>query len=377
VKSRFRTLVVAFATFATFATLASTAIVTAQTLPELFGRAKEQIKAGSWADAAKTLESLEAEAAKPGNEAAQKQLAGPLAFYRGVCNANLGKTDDAVTSFTAFLKLQPNATIDSAVYSKKAVAAFEKAQKLAAERAPSLAESYKEFQPPADLANRYPADQYWGDGPAHWIMTGAEKTAWAALTEPNARVAFVEEFWKSRSSLPGLDGRTYRQEFDRRVAFADANLAVDPEQRGSLTDRGMVFILLGPPSFAGRKPLRTGDDSFDNAGLSRNGSQDQVNAERGAKASAYSNYGRLPSSGQMAQTSIGYVGPGLKAASATQDGLEVWHYRKELLPRAVPYLQVDFEFVTKKGYGVNVLQRSEETSNTLGAAPPVPVAPTN
>jgi GWxTD domain-containing protein len=377
VKTRLCIVVAAFATFAAFF---AAAILAGQSLPELFGRAKEQIKAGSWADAAKTLDALEAEAAKPGNQEAQKQLAGPLAFYRGVCSANLGKTDDAVASFGAFLKLQPNATIDSAVYSKKAVAAFEKAQKQAAERAPSLAEAYKEFQPPADMANRYPADQYWGEGPVRWIMTDSEKSAWSALTEPNARVAFVEEFWKSRASLPAVDGRSYRQEFDRRVAFADANLAVDPEQRGSLTDRGMVFILLGPPSFAGRKPLRTGDDSFDNAGLSRNGSQDQVNAERGVKASAYSNYGRLPSSGQMAQTSVGYLGPGLKAVSANADGLEVWHYRKELLPKAVPYLQVDFEFVTKKGYGVNVLQRSEESANTLGAAASAPApaaAPTN
>ncbi len=123
-------------------------ISAAQTLPELFGKVKAEVKSESWAEALKTLDALETEAAKPGNEGAQKQLAGPLAFYRGVCSANLGKSDEAVASFGAFLKLQPNATIDSAVYSKKAVAAFEKAQKQAAERAPSLAEAYKEFQPP-------------------------------------------------------------------------------------------------------------------------------------------------------------------------------------------------------------------------------------
>ncbi len=108
---------------------ASFSIAVAQTIPELFGKVKAEIKADSWADALKTLDALEAEAAKPGNESAQKQLAGPLAFYRGVCSANLGQKDEAAASFTTFLKLQPGATIDAAVYSKKAVAAFEKAQK--------------------------------------------------------------------------------------------------------------------------------------------------------------------------------------------------------------------------------------------------------
>ncbi len=184
------------------AALALGSIAVAQTLPELFGKVKTEIKSESWAEALKTMDALETEAAKPGNESAQKQLAGPLAFYRGVCSANLGKTDEAVASFGAFLKLQPGAAIDSAVYSKKAVAAFEKARIASAERAPSLAEAYKEFQPPADAKDRYPADQYWAEGAVRWIMTDSEKTAWSAITEPNARVTFVEEFWTARAPCP-------------------------------------------------------------------------------------------------------------------------------------------------------------------------------
>jgi GWxTD domain-containing protein len=365
-----------------FLALAVLAVATAapseaQTLPELFGKAKAEIKAGSWADALKTLDALEAEAAKPGNEAAQKQLAAPLAFYRGVCSAELGKKDDAAASFAAFLKQQPGATIDTAVYSKKAVAAFEKAQKQSAERAPSLAEAYKEFQPPADAKDRYPADQYWGDGPARWIITDSEKTAWSALSDPNARVAFVEEFWMARASLPGSDGRTYREEFERRVAFADANLAEDEEQRGSLSDRGMVFVLMGPPTYAGRKPLRTGDDKNDAAGLSTETIHDVENTERQTWAAAQARGSRAPSSAQLATANASkHGGPAKLAAASGEDKMEVWHYRKELLPKKIPYLQVDFEFITKKGYGGNVLQRGPETANTLAAAAPAPAPPT-
>jgi NADH:ubiquinone oxidoreductase subunit F (NADH-binding) len=47
---------------------------------------------------------------------------------------------------------------------------------------------------------------------------------------------------------------------------------------------------------------------------------------------------------------------------------EVWHYRRELLPKGIPYHQVDFEFVTKDGYGTNVLQRETQVLDTLEKA---------
>ena len=335
-----------------------------QTLPELFGKAKEQIKAKSWDDALKTLDALAAEASQPGNEGAQKQLAAPLAFYRGVCNAELGRKDEAAESFGEFLKLQPGAAIDGAIYSKKSVAAFEKAQKETTERAPSLAEAYKAFRLPADAQDRYPSDQYWGDSAVRWIMTADEKTRWMALTDPNARVTFVEEFWTARAPLSGTDGRTYRQEFERRVAFADENLATDPEQRGSLTDRGMVFVLMGPPTWAGRKPMRTGEDTNDSAGMSAAGSQDESNALKGSKATG----GQGLTSGKLAVQSAKFGSPSRNAVETDNNKMEVWHYRRELLPSAVPYQQVDFQFVTRKGYGVQVLQRDTEPINTLDAA---------
>jgi len=341
--------------------LLSATLSFSQTLPELFGKLKEQVKSGSWTDALKTLDALEAEANKPGNEAAKKQLDGPLAFYRGVCDANAGQADKAVEDFAGYLKLQPNAEIDKAMYSKKAVAAFEKAQKGAAERAPSLSEAYKEFQPPAESRQRDPADPLWGDGPVHWIMTGAEAGTWKTLPDGNARIAFVETFWGARDAA-------FRKEFERRVAFADANLAVDAEQLGSLSDRGMVFILLGPPTYAGRKPLRTGDDASENAGMSTVGSQDQNNAEKSLKASTYAKTGKLPSSSKMATSSIPFNGPGTRAATMAADGLEIWHYRRELLPKGISFQQVDFEFVTKQGYGVQTLQRNPDSVTTLEAA---------
>jgi GWxTD domain-containing protein len=332
-------------------------------LPELFQKCKEQVKNGSWSEALTTLGTLQAEAARPGNEKAHQQLEAPLAFYRGVCEANLGQTGKAVADFSAFLKIQPNADIDAAVYSKKAVAAFEKARKAASSRSPSLAELYKEFQPQKDAGDRDHVDAYWVDGPVRWILTGDEKKAWAGLADANARVDFVEQFWVARAALPGTDVRTYRQEFERRVAFADAYLAQDEEQRGSVTDRGMVFILMGPPTYAGRRPMRTGDDANDDAGMSLVGSHDAGSAVKELKTS-HPNY----SSGKVASVAAPFSGEEKKGLAPSQDTVEVWHYRRELLPAGAPYQQVDFQFLSKPGYGTNVLQREPDVANTLEAA---------
>ena len=55
-------------------------------------------------------------------------------------------------------------------------------------------------------------------------------------------------------------------------------------------------------------------------------------------------------------------------SEAANNMREVWHYRKELLPKGVGYNQVDFEFITKKGYGVNVMQRDPVAMATLEVA---------
>jgi GWxTD domain-containing protein len=340
--------------------LALAATSAAQSIPELFAKAKEQVKSGSWKDALATLDVLDAESKKPGNESVRGQLEAPLAFYRGVCHSNAGDADKAVAEFRTFLKAQPNAAIDASMYGKKTAAAFEKAQKDLAERPPSIAENYKDFRPQPDRVGEA-VDERWADGPVRYLLTDAQKGQFAAIQDPNARRDFVEKFWASKASEPGAEGRTYRQEFERRVAFADANFASAPEQRGSLTDRGMVFVLLGPPSYAGRRPLRTGDDASVESGASSFGSQDQSNAEKSANA------GRT-TSGKLAAQSAKFGAPTSRAAETQQNRVEVWHYRREVLPKGVPFQQVDFQFVTKQGYGENVLQRDSTVVNTLDAA---------
>jgi len=351
------------------AVLLSARFVSAQTAAELFQKAKAQVKGEGWQDAMKTMDALDAEAAKPGNENLKKQLQAPLAFYRGVCEANLGQTEKAVASFQAFIAEQPNASMDPSMYSKKAVAAFEEARKGAPgaqvppSGSPSLFNSYMEFKPPANLGD--PPDEKWADGPVQWIMTADEKKTWAGLTSGGERVEFIEKFWEVRNPKPGTSDNTFKTGFERRAAFADAHFNQDEKKRGSLTDRGMVFVLLGPPTYGGRRPIKHGEDQAEPLGQTSVGGVSAPMALVGAAGA--SGNGKL-SSGQIAAIGGQYTGPDTQAAQNDNNYQEVWHYRKELLPKGVGYLQVDISFVTRHGYGSNVLQRDSETLTTLDAA---------
>ncbi len=322
---------------------AASAGAQAQTLPELFQQAKAQVKSESWKEALKTLDALEAEANRPGNDEAKKQLAAPMAFYRGVCEANLDMAEKAQADFATFQTEKPGSTIDTAMYSKKAVLAFEAAARRGAAPAGSLSlfQRFEQFPSPPDMGEK--PDERWADGPVKWILTGEEKGAWGGLAGAGERAEFVEQFWERRNPKPGSDDNTARTGFDRRVAFADAYFVLDEKQRGSLTDTGMVFILLGPPSWTGRKPILAGEDRSVSDGMS------------------------LDEQWFMASRNSVHI-DGAQAPEASGAFREVWRYRREALPKGVSANQVNVVFVTKKGYGRSVLMRDPATVAALDAA---------
>ena len=339
----------------------------AQGLGELFQKAKEQVKTAHWADALKTLDALDGASHAPGLEPQRKQLEPALAFYRGVCLANTDRPADAQTQFETYLAVSPNASLDRAMYSKKAVDAFEKAQKKmsgqgeSASGASSLAAAYRDFRM-TDGATMEPPKENWTEGPVKVLLTPEEKREWAGLSDAVSRSEFVTKFWTARDPRPETHENEFRQDFEKRVAFADKYFVQD-ETRGSLTDRGSVFLLLGPPTYAGRSPIGTGDDTSDSQGLSSVGRHDAELAVAEARGSS----GRL-STGKTSAIVDRSSGGGTSVRDASANWREVWHYRREVLPAGVPYQQVDFEFITRKGYGKNVLQRDSTALATLEAA---------
>jgi GWxTD domain-containing protein len=190
------------------------------------------------------------------------------------------------------------------------------------------------------------------------LLTKEERQRFETLLDPQTRSEFIEEFWRSKDPKPETPVNEFRLEFEKRVAFADSRFEQD-EKRGSLTDRGQIFLLLGPPTWIGRKPITAGDAyAAGDAGLSTFNRHDVTMAQNSAGGSSGSQAAAM----DAVQTPTGRIN------EAADNWLEVWHYRRDLLPKGIPYQQVDVEFVTKKGYGENVLQRDPHVLTTVEAA---------
>jgi len=86
----------------------------------------------------------------------------------------------------------------------------------------------------------------WADGPEKHLLTKDEVKQWKAIQTDDAAAAFVDLFWARRDPTPDTPRNEFREAFDARVKFSDDNFGTR-RLRGSLTDRGKAFILLGPP----------------------------------------------------------------------------------------------------------------------------------
>ncbi|HCS48202.1 MAG: hypothetical protein A2V45_00935 [Candidatus Aminicenantes bacterium RBG_19FT_COMBO_58_17] len=78
-----------------------------------------------------------------------------------------------------------------------------------------------------------------------YIISGQEKKAFLALP-PSERSRFIDEFWKRRDLDPSTEVNEYKTEYLKRIAEAK-HLFLEGGTSGWLTDRGRIYILLGPP----------------------------------------------------------------------------------------------------------------------------------
>src|SRR5947209_15976224 len=87
----------------------------------------------------------------------------------------------------------------------------------------------------------------WGKGPAQYLMTKDEQAKWKNINYDAAAKAFVDLFWARRDPSPGTPANEFKDDFDARVAAADKQFP-QGRSKGSMTDRGHVFIMLGRPT---------------------------------------------------------------------------------------------------------------------------------
>ncbi|MGH9337009.1 MAG: GWxTD domain-containing protein, partial [Vicinamibacteria bacterium] len=101
-----------------------------------------------------------------------------------------------------------------------------------------------------ELPERY---QRWLDREAEPIITPAEREVFLDLTTDAARDRFVSDFWTERDPTPATTRNEYREEHLRRVETA-RRLYVAGSRPPWRTDRGRIYIVLGPPDQIDRLP---------------------------------------------------------------------------------------------------------------------------
>ncbi|HYK01678.1 MAG TPA: GWxTD domain-containing protein [Thermoanaerobaculia bacterium] len=110
----------------------------------------------------------------------------------------------------------------------------------------------------ATAASAQVSEKYtqWREGPVQWIMTGDEQKAWRNVKTDAEASAFVDLFWARRDPTPGTFENEFRAEHEGRVLVADRDWT-EEKKRGSMTDRGRVYIVLGNPSKMAKHAART------------------------------------------------------------------------------------------------------------------------
>jgi GWxTD domain-containing protein len=87
----------------------------------------------------------------------------------------------------------------------------------------------------------------WLNEEVPYIISNAERNAFLALKSDADREAFIQNFWAIRNPDSNSPTNQFRDEYYRRLAYANDQFGSPGRHDGWRTDRGMVYITLGPP----------------------------------------------------------------------------------------------------------------------------------
>lgn len=85
----------------------------------------------------------------------------------------------------------------------------------------------------------------WIEDDVSLIITVDERDTFRKLTTVEEREAFIDDFWKRRDPDPRTLENEYKEEHYRRIAYANDRYTTG--MLGCKSDRGKIYIMLGPP----------------------------------------------------------------------------------------------------------------------------------
>jgi GWxTD domain-containing protein len=80
-----------------------------------------------------------------------------------------------------------------------------------------------------------------------YIITKGERESFLELKTDADRDAYIQKFWEVRNPDPNSPTNEFRDEYYRRLAYANDRFGSPGRHDGWRTDRGMVYITLGAP----------------------------------------------------------------------------------------------------------------------------------
>jgi len=92
----------------------------------------------------------------------------------------------------------------------------------------------------------------WLEQDVVYIIAPQEKDVFLKLESDREREIFIEAFWKQRDPTLGTPTNEFKEEHYRRIAYANEYFGRETTRPGWQTDRGKVYIILGPPLDIGR-----------------------------------------------------------------------------------------------------------------------------
>jgi len=324
------------------------------------GKARQALNEKRYDDAIQFLQGAIPDAAAMA-EPQHSQALAAIHFYTALAFNGLQDDDKTREELDQFFRFNPNAkALDPSRYDPTFVRLFSEVSRSPRTAPETGGSNFDEVYP--GYANfrerepRIPMIEQWGDGPELQLLGSPdEKRDWRKLADEQARRSFVEAFWKRRDKTPDTEENEYRKEFVRRAAFADETFRT-AKSRGSLTDRGRVFVLLGPPRIIRQKPLTAKDGAFNRGG--------GAGATRNINTSGPSNL-----SGTAREAMINDINQETVLPVPDMGGtVERWVFAHEQLPQTIRDDEVTFKFVTQQGYGDHVLQRELMVNKVIADA---------
>ncbi|MGB4703789.1 MAG: GWxTD domain-containing protein [Candidatus Saccharicenans sp.] len=95
------------------------------------------------------------------------------------------------------------------------------------------------------LPERY---RKWLEEEVVYIITPTERDIFLKLKTDRERDLFIEAFWKHRDPIPETEENEFKIEHYRRIEYANKYFGREAPKPGWKTDRGRVYIILGPPN---------------------------------------------------------------------------------------------------------------------------------